>query len=175
MKPSIKLIALILLVLIASSCKKVTEEQTATIPETNILETTTKTIPTYTPSDQTLYDTILEMDKTYFDAYNTCDLVTQAYIYADDMEFYHDQGGLETNKDALIKALKDNICGKVTRQLVKGSMEVYPIAGYGAVAEGFHTFKNKLEPDAPQKPSKFITIWKDTNDGWKMSRIVSLH
>jgi len=115
------------------------------------------------------------MDKQYFDAYNSCDLETQEYIYDTEIEFYHDQGGLETNKKALLKALKDNICGKVTRQLVPGSMEVYAIANYGAVAEGYHTFFNKEQPNEPQIPSKFITIWKETTTGWKMSRIVSLH
>lgn len=115
------------------------------------------------------------MDKKYFDAYNSCDLETQAEIIADDMEFYHDQSGLETDKATLIQALKDNVCGKVTRQYHEGSMEVYPIAGYGAVAEGYHSFTNNLEPDAPSKLSKFIGIWKQTEDGWKMTRIISLH
>jgi len=63
----------------------------------------------------------------------------------------------------------------VTRELIPGSMEVYPIAGYGAIAEGYHKFFNKEEPDTPQKPSKFITIWEDTSDGWKMARVISLH
>jgi len=132
-------------------------------------------IPKYVPSDQSLHDNILAMDKKFFDAYNSCDLETQSEIISDDMEFYHDLGGLETDKATLIQAVKENICDKVTRQLVAGSMEVYPIAGHGAVSEGYHVFFNKLEPDAPQKPSKFITIWKQTEEGWKMSRIVSLH
>ena len=172
MKPSVKVVTLSLLFFIAFSCKQTVNNKVILADE--IKEISNK-IPKYTPSDQALYDVILAMDKKYFDAYNTCDLVTQANIYADDLEFYHDLGGLETDKVKLLKALKDNICDKVTRQLVESSMEVYPIAGYGAVAEGYHTFFNKLEPDAPQKPSKFITIWKQTEDGWKMARIVSLH
>jgi ketosteroid isomerase-like protein len=172
MKSSIKILSLSLLILVTISCKQTKETKVVVEPE--IKEITNK-IPEYKPSDQELHDAIVAMDKKYFKAYNTCDLKTQASIYADDLEFYHDLGGLETDKDKLIKALKDNICDKVTRQLVQGSMEVYPIAGYGAVAEGYHTFFNKLEPDAPQKPSKFITIWKQTDAGWKMARIVSLH
>jgi len=150
------------LIALLTTCTKSPKKETPAIPE-------------FKPTDIQLYNTILAMDKQYFDAYNTCDLVTQANIYDTEIEFYHDQGGLETDKDALLKALKENICGKVTRQLVDGSMEVYRINGYGAVAEGYHTFFNKEEPDAPQIPSKFITIWKETNAGWKMSRIVSLH
>lgn len=132
-------------------------------------------IPKYEPRDQALYDSIVAMDKKYFEAYNSCDLETQADIIADDMEFYHDQGGLETDKATLIQALKDNICDKVTRHYVEGSMEVYAIPGYGAVAEGYHSFFNKLEPDLPSKASKFITIWRQSDAEWQMTRIVSLH
>lgn len=172
MKISIRILVVCSMAFCYVACKESRNIDTNT--ESQIL-TSSQGIPNYTPKNQAFYDTILAMDKKYFDAYNTCDLETQADIYADDMEFYHDLGGLETNKATLIKALEDNICNKVTRQLVEGSMEVYEIAGYGAVSEGYHTFFNKLEPDAPQKPSKFITIWKQTDNGWKMSRIVSLH
>ena len=73
-----------------------------------------------------LYNTIVHMDSVYFNAYNSCDMATQAAIYADSIEFYHDGSGLETSKKDLLKAIKENICGKVTRQLVNGSIEVYP-------------------------------------------------
>ena len=161
-----------ILLLSSIGCKQNTNSEASTIIQEPIEE---NAIPNYTPIDQELHDAILAMDEEYFVAYNTCDLETQERMYADDMEFYHDIGGLMTDKAALIQALKDNICGKVTRELIPGSMEVYPIAGYGAVAEGYHKFFNKEEPNAPQKPSKFITIWKDTPAGWKMARIVSLH
>ena len=115
------------------------------------------------------------MDKEYFDAYNSCDLEKQASIYSENIEFYHDKGGLMTSKQDIIDALEKNICGKVTRELVKGSIEVYPIKDYGAVQIGFHKFHNKLEPDAPSQPSKFIVIWQNENDNWKISRVISLH
>jgi len=172
MKPFITAFYLSLLLFSAMNCKQTSESEAITPieapPAKNI-------IPKYIPDDQVLHDAILAMDKKYFDAYNTCDLETQANIYSDDIEFYHDKGGLMTDKKALLQALKDNICGKVTRELIPGSLEVYPIAGYGAVAEGYHKFFNKEEPNAPQKPSKFITVWEDTADGWKISRVISLH
>lgn len=71
--------------------------------------------------------------------------------------------------------MKNNICGKVTRELIKGSIEVYPIHNYGAVQIGYHKFFNNQEQNAISNPSKFITIWKNANDTWQMSRIVSLH
>jgi hypothetical protein len=50
----------------------------------------------------------------------------QEHIISENLEFYHDQGGLLTSKTKLIAALKNNICGKVTRELLKGSIEVIP-------------------------------------------------
>lgn len=84
-------------------------------------------IPKYQASNTALHKEILKMDSIYFTAYNTCNIKTQASIYADDLEFFHDKGGLSTDKKALLEALKKNICNKVTRSLIKGSVEVYPI------------------------------------------------
>ena len=78
-------------------------------------------------------------------------------------------------KSDYMEGLKNNICGKVTRQLVAGSVEVFPINNFGAVQIGMHTFYNNQEPNAISKPSKFIVIWKKEANIWQMSRVVSLH
>jgi len=129
----------------------------------------------YKITDQKLYNTIVHMDSVYFNAYNTCDMATQAAIYSDSIEFYHDKGGLMTSKKDLLKALKDNICGKVTRVLVPGSVEVYPVGDWGAVEVGLHRFINHVESETPSKPDKFIVIWRHRNNQWQITRVVSLH
>lgn len=126
-------------------------------------------------SDQKLYDTIIELDDIYFTAYNNCDMEKQAELYAEDLEFYHDKGGLSTSKQEILESIEKNICGKVMRELVKGSIEVHEIPGFGAVQIGMHKFHNKQEPDAISKASKFITIWRNNDDEWKISRVISLH
>ncbi len=133
------------------------------------------TIPDYEPDDQLLYDTIVAMDKAYFDAYNSCDLKTQTALYSEDIEFYHDQGGVMTVKEDIIDAIEKNICGRVTRELVEGSIEVYPIKDYGAVQMGYHKFHNNQEPNAPANPSKFIMLWQNENNAWKITKVISLH
>ena len=132
-------------------------------------------IPEYKPSDVKLHTEILKMDTKYFNAYNSCDMKTQAEIYDEDLEFFHDKGGLMTSKSDLLRSLEKNICGKVTRTLIKGSVEVYPIKNYGAVQIGYHKFFNKEEPDAKSVPSKFIVIWKNKNNSWKITKVISLH
>jgi hypothetical protein len=133
-------------------------------------------IPPYVPESRALYDSIAHMDSLLFDAYNTCKLDVFASLISDDIEFYHDRGGLSTSKPELVEAIKNNICGKVTRELLKGSLEVYPIPNYGAVEMGAHRFYNNQEKNqGPSRFSKFVHIWHCENGEWKVSRVVSLH
>ena len=133
------------------------------------------TIESQDAENKALYNTIMELDKTYFTAYNDCDMKTQSEFYDEDIEFYHDMGGLATDKAELLKSIEKNICGKVTRTLIEESVEVHPIKGFGAVQIGMHKFYNNLEPNAISKPTKFIVIWKNTDTKWLMSRVISLH
>ena len=135
-------------------------------------------ITNYKPDNQKLYDTIVQLDSAFFEAYNTCNVNLNAYgaFFSDSIEFYHDQGGLMTSKQDIIEATKRNVCGKVTRQLVKGSIEVYPIANYGAVEIGLHKFHNNTEkPGMPSKTGRFTIVWQNKNNEWKITRVISLH
>ena len=130
----------------------------------------------YVPDSKELYNSIVHMDSVLFGAYNICDMPTMTDCFSEDIEFYHDKGGLMTNKDSIMAATKKNICGKVTRVLVAGSIEVYPIAGYGAIEMGEHYFINNQEPK-PDHPSigKFVHTWKNENGKWRLTRVISLH
>lgn len=122
-----------------------------------------------------LFHEIVAMDSIYFKAYNECDIPTQDRIYAADIEFYHDMGGLQTSKKALLEAIEKNICGKVTRELIPGSIEVSPIPGFGAVELGQHQFHNKQEPGQIPHASRFVIIWQKDGADWKITRVISLH
>ncbi|MBS1525892.1 MAG: nuclear transport factor 2 family protein, partial [Bacteroidetes bacterium] len=111
----------------------------------------------------------------YFNAYNTCDMATQAAIYSDSIEFYHDKGGLMTSKKDLLAAIKANICGKVTRVLVPGSVEVYPVPGFGAVEIGYHRFINHQESETPSNPGRFVVFWRLKDGKWQIYRVASMH
>jgi hypothetical protein len=133
-------------------------------------------LPKYSPESKELHDTITRMDSLFFDAYNTCKENVMESFFAEDIEFYHDRGGLNTSKKDLLLALKNNICGKVTRELLKGSIEVYPIPGYGAVQMGAHRFHNNQEPSGtPSRYSKFVHTWHRVDGQWKLARVISLH
>jgi hypothetical protein len=114
----------------------------------------------------------------FFEAYNTCNLNLGKYaaFFSENIEFYHDQGGLMTSKQDIVDATKRNVCGKVTRELVKGSIEVYPIKNFGAIEMGLHKFHNNQEPiGTPSKIGKFIIFWQHINSEWKITKVISLH
>lgn len=132
----------------------------------------------YTPDNPELYKTIVKLDSVFFDAYNHCDTKFETYadFYTEDIEFYHDQGGLSNSKKDILEGTKKYICGKVTRTLIPGSIEVYPIKDYGAIEIGLHSFSNNTNPpDEPKKISRFTIFWKKTAEGWKIAKVVSLH
>lgn len=119
-----------------------------------------------------LYQTISRLDTQLFTAYNTCDLKTFRSLVDDNIEFYHDVTGLMVGGDKLTEAIRQNICGKVTRELV-GKLEVYPIKDYGAVEIGVHRFHHPNDPTNIGE-AKFIQLWHNENGSWKLTRVVSV-
>jgi hypothetical protein len=128
----------------------------------------------YQPKSPELERTIAGLDSIFFNASYTCDLGKIDAMLSDSMEFYHENGGLLTSKKILLGALKDNVCGKVKRILVKGSLEVYPIGDDGAAEFGLHQFQSE-ETDEPSKPNRFMMIWRQKNGHWQITRIVDLN
>jgi ketosteroid isomerase-like protein len=123
---------------------------------------------------KSLFETIRTLDAQLFDAYNHCDLEKLGSFLADDLEFYHDVTGLTRTREANVEAVKNNICGKVTRVLVSGSLEVYPLKDFGAVEIGVHRFHHPGKDDAEAVgEAKFIHIWRNQDGIWKITRVIS--
>ena len=124
------------------------------------------------PSDA-LFKTIQLLDARLFDAYNHCDLTTMASLVADDLEFYHDKTGLARGRQSLLDGVKNNICGKVSRELVPGTLQVYPIAHYGAVEIGTHRFHHPGQQHDDTGEAQFIMLWQNKGDVWQVTRVIS--
>ena len=124
-----------------------------------------------------LVRTVTALDAELFAAYNHCDLDKLGALVAGDLEFYHDQTGLSRGREAFLAAIKNNICGKVHRDLVAGTLEVYPLAHYGAVEMGTHVFCDP-HPVARCDPAKsgiarFVMLWREEGGTWQLTRVVS--
>jgi ketosteroid isomerase-like protein len=131
---------------------------------------------TTAPPAPSLFDEISKMDAIVFDAFNRRDLDKLKTLFTEDLEFYHDRGGLtnyQQNMDTFKKHFDDPT--KVRRELVDGSLEVYPIEGYGAVEIGVHRFYS-TDPGQKEKltaTAKFIHVWQKKNGEWKIARVIS--
>lgn len=125
-------------------------------------------------SQEELAKAVAALDAALFDSYNRCDLAKFASFFAEDVEFYHDQGGVTLGRAALTESVKTNICGKVTRELVAGSLQVYYMKGYGAVEIGVHRFHHPGHEDTePVGEAKFIHLWQYRDGAWRITRVIS--
>ena len=117
---------------------------------------------------------IASLDAVLFDSYDRCDLEKFATFLADDVEFYHDLGGVTLGKEKLTDSVKKNICGKVSRELVPGTLQIYHMKGYGAVEMGVHRFHHPGHDDTePVGEGKFIHLWQYKDGAWKITRGIS--
>ena len=121
-----------------------------------------------------LFNEIALMDSLLFDAYNTQNLEKLMSFFDEDLEFYHDKGGL-TNYEQNREAFKENIGKefKIRRELVKGSLEVYPVKDYGAMEIGAHQFCHVENGKLDCGTFKFLMIWQKKNGVWKITRVAS--
>jgi ketosteroid isomerase-like protein len=123
-----------------------------------------------------LYDELARMDSTLFDAaYVTCDTAKLDALMMDDVEFYHDRTGLESGaqlRQSFQRLTQSCPHGQgITREVVAGSMHVYPIANYGAVQTGEHRFVERGV--ATMTVARFVHVWRRQGDVWKVARILS--
>lgn len=128
----------------------------------------------YSPVSKELYDTILHMDSILFNAFNAHDVEKIKPFFDEDLEFYHDQGGLSFYQEN-INAFKNNFAKNngLNRKLVPGSMEVYPIKDYGAVQTGMHRFCHTENGKEDCGTFKFIHLWQRKDSTWKITRVIS--
>jgi hypothetical protein len=118
-----------------------------------------------------LFDELARMDSELFEAaFVTCDSSKFRALFTDDAEFYHDRTGASVGE--AVRTLKS--CPRdngVTRTLVPGSLEVYPMQGYGAIQIGRHVFARRGEPGS--EVAKFVHLWKRENGVWRLARVLS--
>lgn len=144
---------------------------------------TTNLLISQVSEDSELFKTIKTQDSILFEiGFNQCQLEPMIKLLAEDLEFYHDQAGIQ-NKELFIKAMEKNICGnsiqKPIRKLVDGSTKIFPLYNgselYGAIQEGKHEFYIK-EPNKElyiTGEALFTILWIKDHEQWKAKRVLS--
>lgn len=122
--------------------------------------------------DSELPEIMAQLDQKHFDAFNRCDTDTLFALYAPDVEFFHDLTGRILNRDQFIQAVKKNICGKVQRRPLPGTMEVYPMAKIGAIQMGQHCFAEAGKADCIQR-GRYYILWRFDGADWRVAKVFS--
>jgi hypothetical protein len=130
----------------------------------------------YSPMSKDLYDSIAYLDSVFFNAFNTRNIDKLKTLLSENLEFYHDLGGM-TNYNQNVDAFKKTFESDrgVRRKLVEGTLEVYPIKDYGAVETGIHRFyaTEKGQQEKLSSEAKFVQVWQKKDGAWKITRIIS--
>ena len=121
-----------------------------------------------------LFNKLANLDSSLFAAYNSKNLNLMKTYFTKDLEWYQDNGGLIdfekvfSNFQSIFNRDYD-----LKRNLIRESLEVHPIEGYGAIEIGKHQFKHIENDKLEIGTFKFVMIWKNDNGNWKISRVIS--
>ena len=121
-----------------------------------------------------LFNKLANLDSSLFAAYNSKNLNLMKTYFTKDLEWYQDNGGLIdfekvfSNFQSIFNRDYD-----LKRNLIRESLEVHPIEGYGAIEIGKHQFKHIENGKLEIGTFKFVMIWKNDNGNWKISRVIS--
>jgi len=126
---------------------------------------------------------ILQKDNLFWDSYNRCDTTNYRQYFSDDVEFYHDKGGITRGVESMAMSVKKNLCSnsdfRVRREVVKGTVKFFPMKNsgviYGAILSGDHLFyvSEKGKPTRLDGRASFTHLWLLRDNVWKMERILS--
>jgi hypothetical protein len=128
---------------------------------------------------QKLKSTILHLDSAFWQAYNNCDVNKMTSLFTDDVEFYHDKGGLTSGLTNFTESIRKGLCSStdfhLRREARKGSVEVFPLNNYGAIISGEHYFyiNERGKEEFLDGLAKFTHVWQYKDNQWKMRRMLS--
>ena len=133
-------------------------------------------LPGAAASADNLSVTIGALDAAVFDSFNRCEspeqLQKHAGYFAPDVEFYHDTGGVTWTRQEMIANTEKNACGNYSRELVPGSLRVFPIGKFGAIAQGVHRFCQSATGNC-EGLADFVIVWRNQDSAWQITRVLS--
>ena len=132
-------------------------------------------------TQEQLYKTIVSLDSALFASFNSCNVELFKTYFADNLEFYHDKGGVTLSLQKFVDDFKTGLCKpnntwKSRREVVSGSLKVYPMNNYGAILVGEHSFyETELATGKEYRRStaKFTHLYQEKDRIWKIVRSLS--
>lgn len=139
------------------------------------------------PPQAQLTEQVTQADGELFDLFfvKPCDVPRFRALLAEDVEFYHDKAGFNVKSaDDFVRIYQQNCTGRADpaswrsrRELVRSSLRVDPIPGYGAMEAGDHLFYERHGVEGTEKlagRARFAMVWVlGTDKKWRLSRVLS--
>ena len=123
-----------------------------------------------------LTTTVATLDRAVFDSFNRCQdpaqLEKHAGYFDPEVEFYHDTGGVTWTREAMLENTRKHACGHYTRELVAGSLQVFPVKDFGAIAQGSHRFC-EVATGKCEGLADFVMLWHRHDGTWSITRVLS--
>jgi len=143
--------------------------------------------PVTVPPQPALTEQIARADAELFDLFfvQPCDEARFRTLIADDVEFYRDKDGVVTKwAEEFMAAYRKNCAYRADpaawrsrRELVRSSLQVDPVPGWGAMEMGDHLFYERHGVNGTEAlagKARFAMVWVLGADGqWRVSRILS--
>jgi len=135
------------------------------------------------PSIDTLRQQIHDADTALFSAaFDDCDPDKAAAMTTEDMEFFHDKDGKSASRREDFRRSVANLCDSaraggwhLRRELVEGSLQVFPLHDERALELGDHRFHER-GADGVERwtgQARFIQIWRRVDGRWLAERVIS--
>ena len=141
-----------------------------------LFSTTLHAAPAVDPAPPTLFDEIAAQDAKVFDAFNHCAepgrLDEHAGYFSPGVEFYHDTGGVTWTREAMIANTAKYVCGNFRRELVPGTLQVFPVKDFGAISQGVHRFCQSASGSC-EGLADFVIVWQRQDGQWRITRVLS--
>ncbi|MCC6924831.1 nuclear transport factor 2 family protein [Novosphingobium sp.] len=141
--------------------------------------------PVALPEGAALREEVRAADDRFFSLFfdTRCHSTEVRAMLADDVEMYHDKGGVVATSAAQFMADYEKVCAsraapdawRSRRELVPASLTVDPVPGLGAIEDGEHRFYER-RGDGPERlagTAQFTQLWVKSEAGWKLKRIFS--
>lgn len=139
-------------------------------------QATPGTPPPTPPAPNALTSTIASLDSALFAAFNAHDAAALGAWFTPDLEFYHDKGGLagyDSTMAGFQRMFTQAATAGMHREMVPGTLEVYPIGEFGALEVCQHRFCHTENGKEECGTFKNIMVWRKDGGSYKVSRVIS--
>jgi hypothetical protein len=127
---------------------------------------------------------VRQFDAQYWQAFNGCDVAKVTNMNTEDLEFYHDVGGLMHGRASFSEAVTKNICyradgSRIRREAIAAGIKYYPLRDgarlYGALVTGEHRFYTTLKGGVEELTgqARFTNTLLLKDGAWKVARVLS--